>query len=148
MWFPYPIRPLAEIPATLAALPSPFFVHVREPEYAADDVLAKYLNRATVVPSDDFDLRSFRSYRVEAFAPAGPIPLEPVGTDPDVPDDFSPGFCRTTWVPGDAGSSVLMHPWMPLSAHFDVVLSDPNRKDVTTDHVEAIDLSERGPAVT
>jgi hypothetical protein len=147
MWFPYPIDPLAEIPATLATLEPPFYLHVREPEYTADDVLAKYLNRATVVPADDVDLRTFRSYRVDAFAPAGPMPLAPVGSDADVPADFVPGFCRTTWVPADSGSSVLMHPWTPLAEHVEVVLRDPARQDVTTEHVASIDRQGRGPAI-
>jgi hypothetical protein len=146
MWFPYPIRPLPEIPATLAALQPPFYVHVREPEYSADDMVAKYLNRAAVVPAD-LDLRSLRSYRVDAFAPAGPTPLEPADLEPSALDDFDPGFCRTTWVPADGGSSVLMHPWEPLAVHLDTVLDDPTRQDVTTGHVAAVDLRTRGPRV-
>jgi len=147
MWFRYPIRPLPEIPATLAALPPPFYVHVREPEYSGDDVVAKYLNRAAVVPAGDLDLRSLRSYRVDAFAPAGPIPLAPVDLEPGALDDFAPGFCRTTWAPADAGSSVLIHPWEPLAVHLETVLDDPTRQDVTTSHVAAIDFPTRGPRI-
>jgi hypothetical protein len=147
MWFSYPIRPLAEIPATLAALTPPFFVHVREPEYTAGDIQAKYLNRATVTPYDALDLRSFRSYRVTAFRSAGPMPLPQLDVAPQVLDDFAPGFCLTTWVPRDPASSVLRHPWEPLASHFDEVLADPTRRDVTTSHVEDVALRGRGPRV-
>ena len=147
MWFAYPIRPLAEMPETLAALDVPFYLHVREPEHAADDVVATHLNRAAVVPADAFDLRAFRSFRVDRFAPAGPMPLDPVEVDPDVLARLEPGFCRTTWLPADPGSSVLMHPWMPLPAHLDAVLADPTRREVTTRHVDAIDLPVRGPRI-
>jgi hypothetical protein len=94
MFFEFPIRPLREVPATLAMLPTPFYVHVEQPEYSSPSLLARYLNASTVTPVD-LGLRNFRSFRVDRFAPPGPMPLPPaVANQVPAPRDVD-GLCLT-----------------------------------------------------
>lgn len=113
LYFRFPVRPLADVPQVAAALPTPFFVHVLRPEYGGDAVLATYFNHASVRPVD-LGLSDFASYRVEAYAPPGPIPLPPLrGDRPPLlaPDEArnADGFCLTTAQPVAKHEVSLLH---------------------------------------
>jgi hypothetical protein len=125
MFFLFPIHQLAALPDALRGARVPFYLHVREPEYSGPSVVAKYLNRARVSPVD-LGLRGFRSYRVEAYEPPGPIPVQPL--DPTLAariaqqsDGLADGFCVTAWGE-DLGGSPLRHWYGPLPAQLDGIL--------------------------
>jgi hypothetical protein len=112
-FFRFPIRPPAEVPEVAASLPTPFFVHVFRPEYSGDAVIAAYFNRARVQPVD-LGLHEFASYRVEAYALPGPIPIPPLAPDRPLllaPDDArnGEGFCVTTAHPVTNPEVALLH---------------------------------------
>lgn len=126
MYFQFPIQPLAAVPETLARLPTPFFAHVREPEYSGSAIVARWFNRARIAPVA-LGLTGFRSYRVETWAPPGPIPIVP-GPAPRVPPaGETPGFCLTTWRQDDGAYSPLRHPEALLPEHFRVILAESRR---------------------
>jgi len=127
MFFPFPVRPLVEVPEAMWRTRVPFFVHVREPEYSGAAVLAKYLNRARVTPVD-LGLRGFQSYRVDAFEPPGPIPVQPLEAAAATrisqqSDRTVDGFCLTTWRQ-DEGAYPLSHWEAPLPRHLDRILAE------------------------
>ena len=106
----------------------PFFVHVREPEYSGAAVLAKYLNRARVTPVD-LGLRGFQSYRVDAFEPHGPIPVQPLEAAAATrisqqSDRTVDGFCLTTWRQDEGAYSPLRHWEAPLPRYLDRILAE------------------------
>lgn len=128
MYFQFPIHPLADVPATLARLESrsPFFVHVREPEYSGPAIVARWFNRAHVEPVD-LGLTGLRSYRVEAWAPPGPIPIGAPAPARVVAASETPGFCLTTWRQDEGAYShysPLYHPGASLPDHFRGILSE------------------------
>jgi hypothetical protein len=139
MYFPFPIRPLGEVRAALAALPPPFFVHVREPEHDAASIVAAHLNRARVTPVD-LGLRSFTSLRVDEFAPPGPIPVPPLPRRlvPLVALDGAraPGFCLTTWRQDEGAHSPLQHWGAPLPLHLRHVLLEARTSVRSTRYVD------------
>src|SRR5439155_1584699 len=120
-YFCLPIQPLAQLPATLGSLSPPFFVHVREPEYSSVSLIAKYFIRARVTPMD-LGLCSFRSYQVDEFAPAGPIPIQSLPEEARAPvraefAAYEEGFCVTTWFQDAGEYSPLVHQDASLPAH-------------------------------
>lgn len=126
MFFQFPIRPVGDFPDALAETPTPFLLHVREPEYSGASVVARLLNRATVTPVD-VGLIGFQSYRVSAYAAPGPIPIQPpdaatsariAGAIPGLVD----GFCVTTWSQETVGYSPLHHWEEPIGSHLDTLL--------------------------
>ena len=126
MYFRFPIQPLAQVPATLGSLSPPFFVHVREPEYSSVSLIAKYFNRARVTPMD-LGLRSFRSYQVDEFAPAGPIPIQSLPEEARAPvraefAAYEEGFCVTTWFQDAGEYSPLVHQDASLPEHLNRLL--------------------------
>lgn len=128
MYFPFPVKPLDQVRPTFASLRTPFYVHVREPEQSAAAVLAKYLNAATVTPVD-IGLRSMVSYRVDAYAPPGPIPVQPLSQNVAAErrrplPGWADGFCVTTWLQDAGDSSPIHHEEAPLTARFDRVLRE------------------------
>jgi hypothetical protein len=128
MYFPFPVKPLADVRPTFAKLETPFFVHVHEPEHSASAVIAKYLNHATVTPVD-LGLKTFTSYRVDAYAPPGPIPIQPLAekaaaTATNVLAGYGDGFCVTKWLQDAGEHSPLGHRQGTLSGHFDRVLRE------------------------
>ena len=127
MWFRFPIEPMADVRRVLAQLRPPFFVHVREPEHSAADLLAKYLNRSTVEPVA-LGLRGFVSYRVDDYVPAEAIVVRKLPAD-EKPRlaNAAPGLCRTAWTPAQPGESVVHHLRGALSTRISEALVDPSR---------------------
>ena len=125
MYFPFPVKPLADVRPTLAGLPTPFFVHVREPEHAAADVIARFLNHSVVTPVD-LGLKTFVSVRVDAYAPPGSIPVRPLAAgaapEPAARAGYAAGFCEETWKQDAGEHSPLLHQDDTLAGHFDRVL--------------------------
>jgi hypothetical protein len=117
MWFRFPIRPLSEVEETLRTLEPPFYVHVKEPDYSAADLVATFLNRATVAPVD-LGLAMLTSFEVTAYAPPGPVPLPALAERVGAADlaGAPAGFCRTAWTPEQPGESFVVHHWGTMAA--------------------------------
>src|SRR5205823_4324575 len=106
--------------------PQPFFVHVREQEYSGPAIVARWFSRAHVEPVD-LGLTGLRSYRVEAWAPPGPIPIGAPAPARVVAASETPGFCLTTWRQDEGAYShysPLYHPGASLPDHFRGILSE------------------------
>src|SRR5215470_8776930 len=128
MYFPFPVKPLAEATPVFSTLRPPFFVHVREPEHSAASVVAKYLNNA-VVSSVDLGLLSFKSFRVDAYALPGPTPIPPL-TDAAAAaanralPGYGDGFCVTRWFQDAGEHSPLRHEDATLPGSIDHILNE------------------------
>jgi len=129
MWFRFPIRPLRDVDEALRALQPPFYVHVKEPEYSATDLVAIHLNRATF-SRVDLALAMLTSFEVTAFVPNGPTPV-PALAEPIAAEDLANapiGFCRTAWIPERPGESSIGHPWGTMAARLDDELRAGRRR--------------------
>ena len=133
MYYAFPIKHLAEAPKVINDLPTPFFIHIHEPEYPVSSLLAKYFNRSQV--SDvDFRLKLFKSYRVDAFEPAGPIPVKRLSRQAERITtrelaNYTKGFCLTTWQEAVRDFQSRRHP-ESLSPHFNFLLTDAERRNL------------------
>ena len=134
MYYTFPIKHLAEVSKVINALPTPFFVHIHEPEFSAASLLTKYFNRSQISGSH-LGLVLFRSYRVDSFEPAGPIPVKGLGEQAaKIPSrelaNYTKGFCLTTWQKAVSDFISRRHP-EALSQHFDFLLNEPGRRNVS-----------------
>jgi hypothetical protein len=130
MYFQFPIKPLSAVVGVARELRPPFFVHVHEPDHSADAVIATYFNRARVSPVD-LGLRDFRSYRVDAFAPPGPVPVGPLHRPPRIPFAGEPGadgYCLTTVDSVDNAYIDIRHPDQSLSERLDAIRAQVDAK--------------------
>jgi len=121
MWFQFPIASMSDVDETLSRLTPPFYVHVKEPEHSAADLIARHLNRATVAPVD-LGLEMLTSYEVTDYEPPGPMPVSPLTAEMLPASDLSAepaGFCRTSWTPDRPGESSITHLWVPLARRLD-----------------------------
>lgn len=120
MFFRWPVRPMAQLGAYLASRRTPFYIHVFEPDHEARAIVATMLNRSRVVEVD-LGLTGFRSLRVEAYAPPGPV--DPPRATPAVvartqeaAAQGRPGLCVLRWHQGQEGHATLAHPGRTLAA--------------------------------
>lgn len=148
MWFRFPIRPLADVDQTLRALRPPFYVHVKEPEHSAADLLATHLNRA-VVARVDLGLAMLTSFEVTAFRPPGPVPVprlaEPVAADAVA--RAPAGFCRTAWSPEQPGDSSVAHSWTTMAVRLGEVLRAGRGRAPASGVVAAVREQPTAPTV-
>src|SRR5262249_30229329 len=92
LYFPWPIRPLTDVQATLASLPVPFYGHAAK-EHSLPSITARYLNGSQVTPVD-LGLTNFSSVRVDRYGPAGPMPIPQQAVEgPPAPSED--GLCLT-----------------------------------------------------
>jgi hypothetical protein len=128
MYLEFPIAPLSAVGDQLARVPTPFYVYVREPEYSADSLIAKYFNGSQIHPVD-LGLSTLKAFRVDQYRPAGPIPVRPLPAAGASAGD-QPGFCLTAWEQDNPGDSPLRHWYLPLAEHLRALPVEPRSNRV------------------
>jgi hypothetical protein len=142
---PFSVLPVATVPAVMPRVPTPFYLHVKEPEYSAASIVAKYLNRARVTPVD-LGLTEFRSYRVDAFEAPGPVPIPPLPAMAAIAQsDLRDGLCRTAWRQDVGGFSPLVHWFRTLPQHLDIVLNETRTMHNSKYYIDV--ARRRGPSI-
>jgi hypothetical protein len=121
-FFRFPITKLSELPGALSDLPPRFYVHIKEPEYSAASILAKYFNRGHASPVD-LGLETLTSYYIEDFASPGPMPI--ARRDTDLRRAGADGLCFTTWTE----PTIYDRNTLPLPSYIDRVLPLPDARD-------------------
>jgi hypothetical protein len=96
-------------------------------------MVAKYFNRSRVSPVD-LGLKWFKSYRIDAFEPPGPIPVRSLNMDSEQVAatevmQYPGGFCMTAWRQDAGEHSPLRHWNTPLPEHLRALIAGAEERD-------------------
>jgi hypothetical protein len=133
---PFGIHRLAAVPVVLPRdVRAPFWLHVKEPEHDGPSMVARHFNRARVTEVD-LGLENFRSYRVDAYRPPGPIPVAPLRDAAAAPTGLKDGLCRTTWRQRPGRLSPLVHWFTTLPTQLEIIARAAGRPAETDDYFD------------